>query len=91
MPGQPDRAWTIQDVTPGRAYTVRAALAERASLLCHWRFDPLSDHRARLTQRLELCGEDAAAYVTDIRSSFEPNLEPGMQRIAQLMVSSSAA
>ena len=26
---------------------------------------------------------DAASYVNDLRAAFEPNLEPGMQRIAK--------
>jgi hypothetical protein len=34
---------------------------------------------------LELLGENAAAYVDEIRAAFEPNLEPGMRRIAQAM------
>jgi hypothetical protein len=87
LPGQADRAWTIEAVTPGRAYTLHAALAEDAFLLFHWHFDPLPDRRTRLTQRLELCGGDAASYIAEIRSAFEPNLEPGMQRIARMMQS----
>jgi Polyketide cyclase / dehydrase and lipid transport len=90
MPGRPDRDWTIQDVTPGHAYTVHAWLAERVFILFHWLFDPLPDQRTRLTQRLELCGENAAAYISDIQSAFEPHLEPGMQRISRLMVARAA-
>lgn len=85
MPGQPANSWTVHDVDPGRGYTIRGAFSEDAFLLCHWRFDPLSEHSTRLTQRLELCGENAASYVSDIRSAFEPHLEPGMRRIALLM------
>jgi len=58
---------------------------ERAVFFVHWRFDPLSERKARLTQRMELLGDNAAAYVDGIRSAFEPNLEPGMRRIAQTM------
>jgi hypothetical protein len=85
MPGQPTRSWTIQDVTPGRAYAIHGSLAADAFVLFHWQFDALSEHRTRLTQRLELWGENAAAYVSDIQSAFEPNLEPGMRRIAEMM------
>jgi polyketide cyclase/dehydrase/lipid transport protein len=85
MPGQPATSWMIRDVAPGRGYTIVGALQETASLIVHWRFDPLPDDRTRLTQRLELCGEDAAHYVDTIRAAFEPHLEPGMQRIARLM------
>jgi len=35
------------------------------------------DCRTKLTQRIELCGENAATYVDGIRAGFEPNLEPG--------------
>jgi hypothetical protein len=34
---------------------------------------------------MELCGERAARYIDNIRAAFEPNLEPGMQRIARMM------
>ena len=51
--------------------------------MCHWRFEPLSESRTRLTQRLELVGENASTYVDDVRAAFEPNLEPGMRRIAE--------
>ena len=68
MPGQGTNVWTIGDVDPGRAYTIQGgSFLENASLLSHWRFEPLSDHSTRLTQRLELCGENAAAYVDGIR------------------------
>jgi len=86
MPGQPARSWLIRSVAPGREYTLDASsVLENAVLLFHWRFEPLATQRTRLTQRLELSGDNAAAYVDEIRSAFEPNLEPGMRRIAQMM------
>jgi hypothetical protein len=86
MPGRPPASWTIRDVEPGRAYTIEGgSFLDRAVLLVHWRFDPVSTRAARLTQRIELLGENAAAYVDEIKSAFEPNLEPGMRRIAQSM------
>jgi hypothetical protein len=87
MPGQPANSWTIRDVDPGRGYTIEGgSFLEHASLIVHWRFERLADDRTRLTQRLELCGEHAGRYVDDIRAAFEPNLEPGMQRIARMMM-----
>jgi hypothetical protein len=84
MPGRPPALWTLRDVEPGRGYTIEhRSFFERAVLLAHWRFDPLSERTARLTQRMELLGENAAAYVAEIKSAFEPNLEPGMRRIAE--------
>jgi Polyketide cyclase / dehydrase and lipid transport len=85
MPGQPARGWVIRDVVPGRAYTIESALPEEVLLLFHWRFEELSDRRTRMTQRIELYGENAAAYVDQIRAGFEPNLEPGLRRIAERM------
>ena len=86
VPGRPLASWTIRDVEPGRGYTIEGgSFFERAVILVHWRFDPLSERTARLTQRMELLGENAAAYVDEIKSLFEPNMEPGMRRIAQMM------
>ena len=50
----------------------------------------MSDTRTRLTQRLELSGANAPAHVEAVRAAFEPNLEPGMRRIANLMVGAMA-
>ncbi len=86
MPGQPAASWTLREVESGRGYTIEgSSFLERAVLLVHWRFDPLSDRTARLTQRIELLGENAAAYSEAMQSMFEPNLEPGLQRIARRM------
>ena len=93
MPGQVPNRWLIRDIDPGRAYTIENAVAGGVLLLFHWRFDELSDRRTRMTQRIELYGENAAGYVEQIRAGFEPNLEPGMRRIAESMAraASSAA
>jgi hypothetical protein len=92
MPGRPLASWTIRNVKPRRGYTIEGgSFFERAVLLVHWQFDPLSEATARLTQRMELVGENATAYVDEIKSLFEPNLEPGMRRIAQRMEASRQA
>jgi hypothetical protein len=86
MPGRPPASWTLRDVEPGRGYTIEGgSFLERAQFLVYWRFEPAPDGRTTLTQRMELRGENAAAYVADISAAFEPNLEPGMRRIAGLM------
>ena len=86
MPGQPLAAWTVRDVDDGRAYTIEGgSFLENARLLFHWRFDAISNDRTRLTQRVELCGDNAAAHISGVRDGFGPNLEPGMKRIADLM------
>jgi hypothetical protein len=86
MPEQPARSWTLRDVKFQRAYTIwGGSFLEGAVLLVHWRFDALSERSTRLTQRMELSGVNAASYVKDLRAAFEPNLEPGMRRIAKLI------
>jgi hypothetical protein len=86
MPGRPVNCWQISAVIPGRAYTIEgSSFLQGALLRFDWRFDALSDHRTRLTQRIELHGENADTYIDRIRAAFEPHLEPGMQRIAQMM------
>jgi polyketide cyclase/dehydrase/lipid transport protein len=87
MPGRPPASWVIRDLDPGKGYTIEGgSFLDRAYMLCHWRFDPLPDGRTRLTQRLELLGENAASYVDGIREGFEPHLEAGMRNIAARMM-----
>jgi len=91
MPGQAPNSWTIRDVDSGRSYTIDAgSFFDNASLIIQWHFEPLPQDRTRLTQRLELYGKNAARYVDSIRAAFEPNLEPGMQRIARMMMERAA-
>jgi hypothetical protein len=86
MPGRPPASWTIRNVEPGRAYTIEGgSFLEGARLLFRWRFDGLSAGRTRLTQRIELSGENAAKYVDEIIAGFEQTLEPGLRRIAERM------
>ena len=91
MPGRPPASWVIRDIDPGKGYTIEGgSFLDRALLVFHWRFDELPDGRTRLTQRMELRGEDAATYIDGIRAGFEPNLEPGMRRIAANMAQASS-
>lgn len=86
MPGQSPTSWMIRAVDPGQGYTIEGgSFLDRALMLFHWRFDPLPDGGTRLTQRMELLGENAVGYVDGIRAGFEPHLEPGMRRIAMTM------
>jgi hypothetical protein len=86
MPGQDPATWTVRDVEEGRAYTIEgSSFFEGACLLSHWRFDAISHDRTRVTQQMELCGDNAAAYVDGVRDGFGPNLAPGMRRLGDLM------
>jgi hypothetical protein len=91
MPDRPPLSWTIAEVDRGSGYTIVGdGFLENASLSVRWRFEPVSDDRTRLTQRMELSGVNAPAHVEAIRAAFEPNLEPGMRRIADLLVGAMA-
>jgi hypothetical protein len=86
MPDRPPISWTIRDVDPGRGYTIAGdGFLENAQLHVRWRFDSVSKQKTKMTQRIELSGENAAAYIEGISAAFEPNLEPGMRRIAGLI------
>ena len=86
MPGQPAHSWELRDVEPERGYTIGgSSLLQGADLLVQWQFDALAHGRTRITQRMELSGENATSYVNDLKAAFEPNLEPGMLRIARMM------
>jgi hypothetical protein len=56
-----------------------------------WRFEAISANRTRMTQRIVLSGDNAAAYESIIRARFESTLADGMKRIAEVMASSSPA
>ena len=62
LPGQTPLAWTLRDVRAPETFTVEMPL-DRAALLFEWRFGALGDRRTRLTQRIGVAGENAAAYV----------------------------
>jgi len=84
LPGQPLLTWHVRDVRPPRSAAIEMAF-DRATLRFEWRFDPLGDRRSRMTQRVVLTGENAAAYADHVRSSFEPNMPAGMARLAAMM------
>jgi hypothetical protein len=58
---------------------------DRASLSFEWRFDALSEHRTKLTQRIVLSGDNAAAYAVQVKAGLGSNLPDGMRRIAAEM------
>jgi len=45
----------------------------------------LSARRTRLTQRIALTGDNAAAHVGQVQAGFAANLPEGMKRIARTM------
>jgi len=81
LPGQEPLHWLIREVRPFESFVVEMQL-DRATLSFEWRFDGLSARRTRLSQRIELTGENAAAYVEQVKAGFGPNLADGMTRAA---------
>ena len=89
MPGQDPRRWRIRDVRPGHSYIVETEL-DGATLSFEWRFDPVSERRTRLTQRIVLSGDNAAVHAEAVKAGFGPNLAPGMKRIAAAIAAAQA-
>jgi ketosteroid isomerase-like protein len=89
IPGQPPLSWRLRDVDPGRSATIEMPL-EAATLTFTWSFEPVSDRRTRLTQRVALSGENAGAFVEQVRAGFGSNLVAGMTRIATAMARAEA-
>ena len=90
IPGQEPVRWCIRDVQPGHSYVVETQLDE-ATLAFEWRFDAVSDRRTRLTQRIVLSGDNAAAHAEGVRVGFGSNLPAGMKRIAAAIAVAQAA
>jgi hypothetical protein len=55
---------------------------DRAAVLFEWRFDAAGHDRTRITQRIGVAGENAAAYADHVRSGFSATLVDGMARLA---------
>ena len=60
-------------------------LLDGAVIAFEWLFDPLSNHRTRITQPIVLSGDNATAYVNQVQAGFASNLPDGMKRIADAM------
>jgi hypothetical protein len=88
LPGRPALRWQIRDVEPGKSFVIDMLL-ERAVLSFQWFFDAVSNGRTRITQRIVLSGDNAAAYTNDVQASFGATLRDGMKRIADAMASAA--
>jgi hypothetical protein len=88
VPGQEPLRWRIRGVRPGQSYSLETQL-EGATLSFEWCFDGVSDRRTRLTQRIVLSGNNAAAYA-EVKASFGANLQGGMKKIAATIAKAEA-
>lgn len=77
--------WQIRDVRGGESFIIEMQL-DRAVMTFEWVFEAVSSHRTRITQRIVLAGDNAAAYVTHVQAGFGSNLADGMKKIAEAMV-----
>lgn len=84
LPGQEPLHWTIREVRPGESFTLELPL-DKATLTFEWLFDALSEQRTRVTQKIVLSGDNAAAYAEQVEAGFSPTLAEGMKRIAAEM------
>jgi hypothetical protein len=84
LPGQDPLRWRIQEVQSGSCATIEVEL-DRATLSFTWRFDPVSDRRTNLSQRIVLSGENAGAYKEEVQAGFGSNVAEGMEKVAAAM------
>ncbi len=87
IPGREPLHWRISEMRSGDLAAIEMQL-DRATLSFAWRFQPLSEHRTRLTQQIGLSGDNSQAYVGQVQAGFEANLPEGMKRIAKAMEAS---
>jgi hypothetical protein len=85
LPGQEPIRWQIRDVRPGASFITEMPL-DRAVLSFEWLFEAVSNRRTRITQRIVLSGDNAAAYGDQVRAGFGSTLADGMKRIADALV-----
>jgi hypothetical protein len=88
MPGQEPMRWQIREVLRETSFVIDMPL-DRAVLRFEWTFEPMGQHRTRITQRITLSGDNAAAYADQVRTTFGATLDQGMRRIADAMGASS--
>ena len=70
---------------PGASFIIEMLL-DRAVLSFEWLFEAVSPNRTRITQRIVLSGDNAAAYADQVRVGFGSTLPDGMKRIAAALV-----
>jgi hypothetical protein len=87
LPGREPIRWHIRDVRPGTSFIIDMPL-DRAVLSFEWLFDAVAN-RTRITQRIVLSGDNAAAYADQVRVSFGSTLADGMKRVADALVTAA--
>ena len=81
--------WVIREMHSPETATIETQL-DGALLSFEWRFAGFADGRTRLTQRVELRGENAGVYVPQLDSILRETLPEGMRKIADRMAAAAA-
>jgi hypothetical protein len=89
IPGQEPMNWLIREVNPGHSATIELQL-DGAVLSFNWQFDFVTSGRTRLSQRVLLQGENAAAFRAQVESTFASNLPAGMKKLADAIADAAA-
>jgi hypothetical protein len=88
LPGQEALHWRISTLREGETFVLEMQL-DRAVLAFEWSFCGVSENRTKLTQRIVLSGDNAAAFAAQVEAGFGPNLQPGMKRLAAQMTAAA--
>jgi hypothetical protein len=79
LPGQTFES-VIRDLDADRGATIEMQLPE-AILSFHWKFEDLSEHRTRISQRLALSGRNAKSLVAQA-SMLKQTAPEGIKKLA---------
>src|ERR1700730_9078442 len=90
LPGLKQMRWRIREVIPPNTATIEMQL-DGATLSFAWRFEGLADGRTRLTQRVLLQGQNAAAYLSEVKVTFSSSLPEGMKKGARAMTNANVS
>ncbi len=72
--------WHITEVSEPESATIEIPMPG-ATARFSWRFEELSDTKARMTQRITLEGEQAEAYAAQLGAGFEQGIREGMEKL----------
>jgi len=89
LPAQQPLHWSIREVRPPEGFVLEMQL-DNALLTFEWRFEALSERDTRMTQRIVLSGDNAAAYAEQVEAGFRMGLAEGMKRIATEMAAAES-
>jgi hypothetical protein len=88
LPGQAPMRWQLREVRPGTSFVIEMPL-DQAVLSFEWAFEPVSNSRTRMTQRIVLSGANSTAYANQVRATFGLTLADGMKKIADAMLNAA--